>query len=575
MKPQPPSTPSVPTIADLIADLRTDTSVGEAPRTRMTTALRSFCRHLGLPPDGTPAAPALLRDAAAGFSPAAAGITPRTWSNTRSAVLAALRHDGLVPHAARNSHPSPAWDVWRPQMQTAGCDRMLSHLARWSSAHGIGPDEIDDAILDRFHRHLIDETMASRPQKSHQNTCRAWNKVCAAIPGFPGRPVTLPRYRASYRLPTGTLPAGFRADLAAWLDLLAGTDPLDERGPLRPLRPTTLESNEGMVLRFAAAAVHAGTAPADLTALSALVRYDIFKSALGWMIRNNRGKAGPGIVNTALTIYYMAQHYLRLDPERLAELHVLVDRVKVGNERHGLTERNRGRLRQFDDPALVLRLLDLPDRLFREAARRPQSSRSAVLAQTGLMIHLLLMAPIRRQNLVTLRLDRHILRERSRRRGGAHLVLGAAETKNRNPFEAPLPAPLVEHLDVYLARWHPLLTADPDSPWLFPGRDGTHKHPIGVSAQVTKTIERFTGLEVNIHLFRHLAARLNLEARPGAYEDTRRLLGHASVDTTTAYYAGMETAGAVKRYDETVLGLKRRAAPAVDKPAPRRTRRRA
>ena len=58
------------------------------------------------------------------------------------------------------------------------------------------------------------------------------------------------------------------------------------------------------------------------------------------------------------------------------------------------------------------------------------------------------------------------------------------------------------------------------------------------------------------HLFRHLAGKLTLDAQPGAYGQVRDILGHKSVNTTTSYYAGMETKGALRRYDEQVLRLR-------------------
>ena len=47
---------------------------------------------------------------------------------------------------------------------------------------------------------------------------------------------------------------------------------------------------------------------------------------------------------------------------------------------------------------------------------------------------------------------------------------------------------------------------------------------------------------------------------PGAYESVRRLLGHSSIATTTNFYAGSETAAAVRHYDEVVLRLRERPA---------------
>jgi integrase len=66
---------------------------------------------------------------------------------------------------------------------------------------------------------------------------------------------------------------------------------------------------------------------------------------------------------------------------------------------------------------------------------------------------------------------------------------------------------------------------------------------------------------VNAHLFRHIGAKLYLDAHPGAYEVVRRVLGHRSMDTTTGFYTGLETAAAVRHFDETILRLRKQGAP--------------
>ena len=35
------------------------------------------------------------------------------------------------------------------------------------------------------------------------------------------------------------------------------------------------------------------------------------------------------------------------------------------------------------------------------------------------------------------------------------------------------------------------------------------------------------------------------------------MLGHRSIDTTTAFYTGLETAAAARHFDETILHLRR------------------
>jgi hypothetical protein len=41
----------------------------------------------------------------------------------------------------------------------------------------------------------------------------------------------------------------------------------------------------------------------------------------------------------------------------------------------------------------------------------------------------------------------------------------------------------------------------------------------------------------------------------------RRVLAHRSIDTTTAFYTGMETSAAVRHFDQTILDLRKASGP--------------
>jgi integrase len=63
---------------------------------------------------------------------------------------------------------------------------------------------------------------------------------------------------------------------------------------------------------------------------------------------------------------------------------------------------------------------------------------------------------------------------------------------------------------------------------------------------------------MHVHLFRHLAVNLHLNANPEDVDTARRLLGHKSLRTTLRAYAEMKTAAAFKSYDEVISGLRGR-----------------
>ena len=267
------------------------------------------------------------------------------------------------------------------------------------------------------------------------------------------------------------------------------------------------------------------------------------------------------VIRIARRLSYVAQHWVGVDAEHLAELKAICKRLDPGHQ--GMTDKNRARLRQFDDPANLRRLLRLPQTLTAQVGRcKTPGHAEALLLQTALAIEILIMHPLRRHNLAALHLERHLVRSRG---GIVHLVIPKNEVKNRVVIEGILPPPTVRLLDLYLKRYRPLLLTGP-SQWLFPGAAADQpKCDTRLGAQISDTIKEQTGLLVHPHLFRQIAAKAYLDAHPGEYGVIRLVEGHKSVDTTTKYYCGLERDAALKHYDATIIGLR-------DTPSPEQPR---
>ena len=86
----------------------------------------------------------------------------------------------------------------------------------------------------------------------------------------------------------------------------------------------------------------------------------------------------------------------------------------------------------------------------------------------------------------------------------------------------------------YRDRYRPALAEAQGSTLLFPGRNGGHKHHVTLSQQLRFLVRKRTGIILNPHLYRHIAAYIYLRAHPGDFETFRQLLGHTSIDTTGA-----------------------------------------
>jgi len=120
---------------------------------------------------------------------------------------------------------------------------------------------------------------------------------------------------------------------------------------------------------------------------------------------------------------------------------------------------------------------------------------------------------------------------------------------------------------VYLARARPLLAEDGND-YLFPGWGLHYKGPGVLSKQIAETAKKVLGARVTGHQFRHLIGYVYLKDNPNGHEVVRRFLGHKRIETTIAFYAGMEQAAAIAHLDRFIEARRQR----IVRPQANRTR---
>src|SRR5215213_9881931 len=148
------------------------------------------------------------------------------------------------------------------------------------------------------------------------------------------------------------------------------------------------------------------------------------------------------------------------------------------------------------------------------------------------------------------------------------IEIPAAEMKNREPFTISLPAKITAMLRTY--RGQILSGSSRGSGSLFDDGRGKPKLPTTISWLVERTIRRHLGIEMTAHQFRHLAAKVILDADPGAYESVRQLLGQRNLATTVNNYAGLDTKRAGRHHAALI---EKELAQQALKPPSRRQRR--
>ena len=266
------------------------------------------------------------------------------------------------------------------------------------------------------------------------------------------------------------------------------------------------------------------------------------------LLRNGKRKTGQ-LHNFALTAIKIAKRWVKAPTEQIEALRAI--RREVDPKSTGMTERNRARLRQFDDPEN----LAPPDRLARsdpsgaasiKAAKLRRGDQSAIGAgrrdssrgaDEDQEFRLSSARPARRPEPAGRRAPH-------RRTGGGGEKPDAARLRSSRTASA--------------ICWTPISLVSGQSSsriWkdsCFRRAAAAPKSPAQLAQQIKRTIAQQTGIDLNVHAFRHLSAMLFLREHPGEYETTRIILGHKSLDTTVRSYCGLEQADALRRFDALI-----------------------
>jgi integrase len=514
-------------------------------RDDLMSGVRQVARLIGRLAADIPANPEALRRALNLMTPASAGMTKQRWANVRALLTAALDLTGAkVVRRSWIDGLSPSWISLRSRVADRYARARLSRFIAFASGQGVEPNQVTDQTIADFEETLRRDSLLKRQTQIVGDACREWNRCADNIEGWPATRLTVPNRSRQYALPVSAYPPSFASDLEAYLDHQARGDLFGGTGR-GPASPVTIRNLRFQLLQMAAALVKSGRDPQTIRSLADLVHPKALKTELEFFWRRNGARTTSQLHGFALTALKVGKWWVKAPLEEIAELQKI--RCEVAPKETGMTPRNRARLRQFDDPENLRRLIDLPQAIVRALPREGEPSYlQALRVQSAVGIAILTNAPMRIKNLASLRLDRHVVETRPG--GKRHIVVPAEEVKNRTPLAFEVPDALGALIDVYLARCRPLLAGDPQG-FLFPARKGGAKAPRHFAEQIKRTLRQETGIDLNAHAYRHLAAFLFLREHPGEYETTRLLLGHKDLNTTTQYYCGLEQADALRRYD--------------------------
>ena len=477
-------------------------------------------------------------------------MTTKRLANIRSDFLAATRFCGVQPVTASKSL-SPEWAKLFKRLSGRRAHIGLSRLARYASARGIKPCEINDDVIVAFIAAVRNGSLHRNPNKLHRQVTLVWNEVAAARPDLSLQTVTV----ASFRGPPKRLDWVALVELLSsemltnYLSWAGGSDPFDPDARLRPLASGTLRLRRDQILAAVTALADSGTNPRTLHSLADLVTPNNLKSILRQRLDMVDGSANVFNHLLAHVLLQIAREWVKVDPPVLAELKRLVRKVPVPPS--GLTNKNKRFLRQFDDPDAFRRLVHLPDKLWAEVKRDSRPSfRTLAKAHVALAIAILTYLPVRLQNLADLTFDTHLFLNAG---AGATstLELSNGEVKNKMELAFDVPPHLTKMLLEYRDRIAPKIIGHRPKR-LFVNRDGTPKSSRSIATLVRTYARKRAGIALSPHQFRHLSAKVLLDAQPGAFEIVRQLLGHKNEQTTVNAYAGIDSRRAARHHQHLI-----------------------
>jgi integrase len=537
------------TLATVLAALDHSGNLSDTRKRDLRSAVTRVADLLGDEPAGIvldiPAISSRLNT----INPLALGFTAKRFANIRSDFLASAKLCGATPVATSGSL-SPEWTKLFKRLSGRRSHLGLSRLARYASRHGIKPREINDDVIAAFIAAVREGSLHRNPNKLHRQVTLVWNEVAAARTELSHQLVTVASFRGPpKRLDWRVLSSRFRQNVDDYLSWAGGSDPFDPDARLRPLASRTLRLRRDQIHAAVTALVASGTNPLTLHSLADLITPNNLKSILRQRLNMVDGSENVFNHMLANVLLQIGREWVKVDPSVLAELKRLVRKVPVPPS--GLTNKNKRFLRQFDDPDAFRRLVHLPDKLWAEVKRDSRPSfRTLAKAHVAIAIAILTYLPVRLQNLAELTFDTHLFLNAG---PGATstLELSNGEVKNKTELAFDVPPRLTKMLLEYRDRIVPKILGHRPKR-LFVNQYGTPKSSRSIATLVRTYARKRAGIALSPHQFRHLSAKVLLDAQPGAFEIVRQLLGHKNEQTTVNAYTGIDSRRAARHHQRLI-----------------------
>ena len=440
---------------------------------------------------------------------------------------------------------TPAWVAICNPIANKHDLSFMRQLGSFSSEMGVEPHKVNESLLARYEA-AVRAKGSKRPTQFMRDTRKTWNNLSATLPGWPKTQLEVESHRINPSVGPEGLPETFILDVDSFLNRSSNG------GRFKPLRKgpradATKIDTRRKIFQLVTMLASKGWDLSTLSGLKDLVMDPkALDTILDTMWDGGAGEECAHHYNRVRLLKSIAKDWAHCDEETLDLLKEAESSFRETTD--GLTERNKAKIRQFADENNIRRLVMLPANVVEELRPDQPTLGEAIVVQSALATSLLLAAPVRAKNLASIDTKKHIHRVSET---NCYLVFPDHQVKNKVDLEYPLPLATIELLDLYLRVYRPLLLAE-ETNALFISRSGRQKTAAELGAQIPRFIKEYIGIDLNLHLFRHLAAFLFLKKYPGEFETVRKLLNHKSTRTTMKFYIELNNIEAFKRFDAIV-----------------------
>ena len=517
-----------PTLQAVFNNALRDGAIPTARIPRVRAAVAAFARLMHRPATELPAHQGFVLQQLRRLRRQPTGLSAKTLSNTRSELLYLAKTLGGrgTPSALALSEE---WACVRAALEHGPIWWSLSRFAGFSSRQAVAPPDVNDAHVGHFAEALQRSGEVADPLVHVRRVIRIWNKLATDHPDLQIARLTLaPQKRNRWTLPETAFPQSFHADVEKWFQRLTSDDPFSS-GPLRALRPSTIRTRRHQLFKAASALVLSGHPVESVRSLADLVTIEAFQTLLRYLLGRQDNKSTEALHGLAAGLLAVARHHVGVDAATEARLATIVKNLDIDVE--GFRSKTRTRLAAFEDDRPMAALLHLPARLLAEAKAARSPRRRKHLAEVAIAIEILIFAPLRIANLVSLRLGVTMRRVTQRRAPHWLISIPPEEVKNSAELTFNLPNDIHDFIEGALALY------DQPEGWLFPGRAAGPKAASLLSGQIKRTVEARLGLPFHTHMFRAIAGYLHLTHNPNGFEAVRAILGNRDDNVIRKNYA--------------------------------------